>query len=185
MLLDEKINEHRTRTTKISQYRAPASWQPLLNHLGDVCVACRRIHHYLFIVRVLLLVIGADKFPWWIELLRVLGGEAYRRPWFPRSNWQLPFPGQLLALRGSCVVRWAPETSHVKAHFRIEQSYLCPARFQMQWQKVWTDGQIHLFHSPLMNRTSSFAHGMFVFHTLTFFFSQIENSIFESWFWQS
>lgn len=125
----------------------------------------------LFIVRVLLLVIQADKFPWWIELLRVLGGEEYRRLWFPCSNWQLPFPGQLLALHGSCVVRWAPETTVMSSRTSGSNKVISVQHVsKCSEKKVWTDGQIYLFHSPLMNLTSSFAHGMFVFHTLTFFF---------------
>lgn len=89
----------------------------------------------------------------------------------PRSHWQLPFswPAPRTS-RVLCGASGARNNSRVKSHFRTEQSYLCPARFQMRCKnKVWTDGRICLFHVPLVNLVSSFARGMFVFHTWTFF----------------
>lgn len=85
--------------------------------------------------------------------------------------------GSCLFLAGSvrfmvlCGASGARNNSPVKLHFRTEQSYLCPACFQTPWKKnkVWTDGRIFLFHFPLVNLTSSFVRGMFVFHTWTFF----------------
>lgn len=116
---------------------------------------------------------------WWVFLMNWIPECAWRRGrrspclwfWFPRSSWQLTFPGWLLGPHRSCTVpSGARNNSHVKSHFRIEQSYLCPARFQMQWKKnVWTDGGIHLFHFPLVNLRNSFACGMFVFRTFNFF----------------
>lgn len=92
--------------------RATASWRPLLSHL---CNVCRWTHDYLFVPRSLLLVGPDDEFSWWIEFLSVLRGQRWRRRcWglcFPCSHWQLPFPGRLLALHGSCVVRRVPETT--------------------------------------------------------------------------
>lgn len=38
-------------------------------------------------------------------------------------------------------------------------------------KNVWTDGGVHLFHFPLVNLRSYFAHDMFVFHTFTCFSS--------------
>lgn len=122
-----------------------------------------------------LLVRRDDEFARQIELLRVLRAqrerEAHPGLWSPRSHWQLPFswPAPRTS-RVLCGASGARNNSRVKSHFRTEQSYLCPARFQMRCKnKVWTDGRICLFHVPLVNLMSSFARGMFVFHTWTFF----------------
>lgn len=167
-----KINEHGTQTTKISQHTASASWQP---ESSRKCVACHRTHGYLFIGRVLLLLIRDAEFSWWIEFLSVLGGKRWRRLcwrlWFPHRPWQLPFPGQLLALHGSCVVRGAPETTVVSSRTWGSNRVISVRRVSKGNEKqVGTDGRIYLLHSPLVHLTNSFARGMFVFHSLTFFF---------------
>lgn len=158
--------------TKISQRTASASWQP---ESSWKCVACHRTHDYLFIARVLLLLIRDDEFSWWIEFLSVLGGKRWRRLcwrlWFPRRPWQLPFPGQLLALHGSCVVRGAPETTVMSSRTWGSNRVISVQRVSKGNEKqVGTDGQIYLFHSPLVHLTNSFACGIFVFHSLTFYF---------------
>lgn len=179
LLLGEKINEQRHRWP-MSMQSIPLLTVPLEPSLQRG--VGHGTHGPLFILKVC---------HWWIEMMNLPDGSSSwvcsedrgrggwsgalipPQPLAAAFPWPAPRPSWVL-----CGASGARNNSHVKSHFRTEQSYLCAARFQMRWKnKAWTDGRIFSFHFPLVNLTSSFAHGMFVFHTWTFFPPDIKFNI--------
>lgn len=159
---------------------------PLESSLG--CVARRRTHDHLFIasiccpeLQMMNFLAGLNSSVCWEE--RAGGGSAEAlipvQSQAAAFSWPAPCTSWVL-----CGASGARNNSHVKSHFGIQQSYLCPARFQVQWKKGmnrWTNLLV-----PFLSGESYklFCPCMSVFHALIFF-PQIENSVFESWFWQS
>lgn len=102
-----------------TRHRWPVSMQSLslltspLNHLCNVVWVAEHTVPCSFWK------FAVDEWRWWICLMdripecaqRTGGEEADQGLWSPRSRWQLPSPGRLLALHGSCAVHLAPETT--------------------------------------------------------------------------
>lgn len=80
-------------------------------------------------------------------------------------SWPAPW------LRRSCAECSAPETTVMSSRTSGLNKVISVQHVSKGSEKeVWTDGRIYLFHFPLVNLRSSFAHGMFVFHTLNIFY---------------
>lgn len=87
-------------------------------------------------------------------------------------SWPAPW------LRRSCAECWAPETTVMSSRTSGLNKVISVQHVSKGSEKeVWTDGRIYLFHFPLVNLRSSFAHGMFVFHTLNIFSPDIKFGI--------
>lgn len=135
LLLDEKINKPRTRMTKMSQCRNidSTSWI-----ICGMCGALQNTRSPFHCERLLWgvaddgFLAGLNSSVCWEE--RAGGGSAEAliplQSQAAAFSWPTPCTSWVL-----CGASGARNNSHVKSHFRIQQSYLCPARFQVQWKK--------------------------------------------------
>lgn len=145
---------------------------PLESSVG--CVVRRRTHDHLFVASVCCeelqmmdFLAGLNSSVRCEERVGGGGAEALIPLQSQAAAFSWPAPCTSWVLCGAAGAR---NNSHVKLHFGIQQSYLCPACFQVQWKKGmnrWTNLLV-----PFLSGESDelFCPCMSVFHALIFLF---------------